>query len=236
MPDANEGKKIEAKSVTINCVFFDMDGTLTDVKSPWEKVFADNNLWHNNASILLDKYLAGEYDYEEFCKRDLLLWNNNKIKLKDIHKSLGSIPIRQDAINVLKYLTKNKVKCIIISTGFYYTAKKIASLAELNIEKGIYNVSADVLSVFANDIIEINDELILGLDVNGDYGHSKGKGAKIKECLKKLKISPMRCLSIGDSLVSDREMFELTADYVYVEKESDINNIIKKNFVEYEDE
>lgn len=215
-------------STNVKCVFFDMDGTLTEIKSPWEKIFSDNDLWDNKASILLEKYLSGEYDYIEFCKRDLSLWNKNGLKLKDIQKSLDTISIRKEGINALKNLSKAGIKCIIISTGFFYTARKIASLAKLDFEEGLNNLSSNVLSVFANDVVELKNKLKLILNVNGDYGHKKGKGSIIKKCLKKLKISSLQSLSIGDSLVSDKEMFEQTVDYVFVREESDIKEIIKK--------
>ena len=44
----------------IDCVFFDMDGTLTDIKSPWQRVFEHLNIWEEKGKGYLYGWLKGE--------------------------------------------------------------------------------------------------------------------------------------------------------------------------------
>lgn len=220
--DINEGQILVPAPTNIRCVFFDMDGTLTHIKSPWQKIFEDYNIWQNGGDKLLAGYMNKEYDYKTFCEKDIKLWMENGITHEKMEKSLSEIPLNEYAIQTLKCLAQKDIKCIIISTGFYHTAKRLAEAAGLTFEQGFSNHSAGVLSVFANDVFEEKQWLKLKLDVHGDDSHKNGKGEIMKKCLKQLKIGPVRSLAVGDSLISDKEMFELAGDSLYIAEPRDI--------------
>jgi phosphoserine phosphatase len=226
--DENEGAILVPVPKDIKCIFFDMDGTLTDIKSPWQMVFETLGIWEREGAGLLAGWLRGEYDYCEFCKKDTDAWSAKGLTEEMFLKILGNINIYKEAWEVLQYLSGKGIKCIIISTGFYKTAEEIAKRCNMGFEKGLNNFSADVLSVFANDIVFKDNQINALTDVNADNGKQGSKGNILKSCLKKLKTGNIRCLSAGDSRQSDKELFDLTADFVFIEKASDLKKIIGK--------
>ncbi len=217
----------------IRCVFFDMDGTITFTKSPWQRIFEDNGIWHGKGDVFLQEYLDGQYDYAEFCRRDIALWQETGINTEMINASLNAIKISEYAVKTIKKLAGSGIKCVVISTGFYSTAKRIADLCGLKFEKGLKNLSSDCLSVFANHVFDKNGKLSSEIDVYADERHKQSKGEIVKKCLNKLKISPVRCLSVGDSLHSDKALFEITGDFVYVKKADDVLKLITKADISY---
>ena len=54
----------------ISSVIFDLDGTLTNIPSPWRYVHERLGLWQDTACGYLDEWLSGKISYEEFCRRD----------------------------------------------------------------------------------------------------------------------------------------------------------------------
>ncbi len=232
--DEEEGMIIVPAPSDIKCVFFDMDGTLTEVKSPWQKVFEDFGLWKDKGEIFLQDFLDNKFGYEEFCVRDIKCWMDAGLTKQKIENSLNEIGINELAVQVIKELAGSGVKCIIISTGFYSTAERISGLCGLKFEKGLADLSANTLSVFANEIVEKNNLLKPVLDVYSETGHKKSKGAIVKKCLAKLKTGPIRSLSIGDSLSSDLELFEITGDFVYVNHARDILKLLEKININYD--
>ena len=51
----------------ISSVIFDLDGTLTNIPSPWRYVHERLGLWQDTACGYLDEWLSGKISYEEFC-------------------------------------------------------------------------------------------------------------------------------------------------------------------------
>lgn len=229
----DEGQILVPAPAEIKCVIFDMDGTLTNVKSPWQKVFEDNGIWLGEGENYLQEYLDKKFNYKIFCEKDIALWHSKSINREIIENSLNGIDINPYAVEVIKELAAKGIKCIIISTGFYYTAEKIVKAAGLKYEEGLKDLSSNTVSVFANDVLDGRDKLKLRIDVWGDEGHKKGKGEILKKSLKKLKIGPVRSLAVGDSYTSDKELFDIAGDFVYIEKEKDILKVLDKVNVSY---
>src|SRR2546428_12745420 len=67
----------------ISSVIFDLDGTLTNIPSPWRYVHERLGLWQDTACGYLDEWLSGKISYEEFCRRGKNLWDGRT--LDEIH-------------------------------------------------------------------------------------------------------------------------------------------------------
>ena len=75
--------------MVIKAVFFDCDGTFTKVKSSWEYIHRRLNIWNDYADEYQMLFREGKIDYEEFCRKDALLWKG--LSVDEVMKIVSSI-------------------------------------------------------------------------------------------------------------------------------------------------
>ncbi len=129
--------------VSVRIVFFDCDGTLTEVKSSWQYLHERLGLWDENADEYQRMFRAGEIDYYEFCRRDAALWKG--LPGSRILEIMGEIRYRKGVRETIAALNASGVATVILSTGLASLvdrAKKdlgvtFAVANELIVEEGV---------------------------------------------------------------------------------------------------
>jgi len=119
----------------IKIVFFDCDGTLTKIKSSWEYIHRRLNIWNNNADKYQALFHSGLIDYDEFCRRDALLWKGNR--LEDLVCILDEIPYQEGAHEAVSALKKEGIYTVILSTGLSFVVERVRD--ELGIDMSVSN-------------------------------------------------------------------------------------------------
>jgi len=127
----------------VRIVFFDCDGTLTDVRSSWQYLHERLGLWDENADEYQRMFRAGRIDYHEFCKRDAALWKG--LSEKRIIEITDEIGYRKGVRETIAALTARGVITVILSTGLASLVDRAkrdlgithAVANELIIEKGV---------------------------------------------------------------------------------------------------
>jgi len=214
----------------LGLVVFDMDGVLTDTYSSWRYVHDFFNT-SNEKSVI--EYLKGDFDDEEFIKRDARLWRekNKPITRDKLSYILDNIPIMNGAKNCINQLSKNNIKTAIVSAGLDILAERVAKT--LNIDYYFSNGIKVDNNGFLKDEAIVKVKLI-------------HKDENIEYLSKQLEISLDSIASVGNSCY-DIPMFETSglgiafnpedecvikaADYVIFDKDlSKLIPILKKYF------
>ena len=106
-------------------VIFDMDGTLTSVRSSWWYIL--NELGADNEEART-AFVNGEIDEQEFMRRDLAQWMAAKpdITMGDVIKMIRNLPLISGIQETVAALHYEDIKCAMCSGGLSCTAKMIA--------------------------------------------------------------------------------------------------------------
>jgi len=211
--DDGEGAIHLPRPKAVKLVALDVDGTLTEVRSPWRHVHEQLGLWRGRGELILQRWLSGEISYDTFCRLDTDLWNDAAAGPSRISAILDSIPVRPDALKLLRLLAENDIAVVMISSGFRRVAERIARNAGV----------ADRVEIVANELRQKGNRIFPIVKVSGDAGSSRSKGAIIRRAFKRLKISPIGALAIGDG-PSDKELFERCAQSLLVSSERDLGD------------
>jgi phosphoserine phosphatase len=176
-------------TVSIKVVFFDCDGTLTKVKSSWEYLHRRFGLWEKRADQYQDLFRAGTITYEEFCRRDALLWKG--MALSSIQRVVSEIPYQAGARACVRGLKVRGIHTIIVSTGLSFLVNRAKE--DLAID-----------SALSNDLVVdggvLTGDMHLGV-------HYDDKGKIVRHALASLGLSVEESAAIGDG-EGDRGMFE----------------------------
>lgn len=114
----------------LEMVAFDMDGTLTPVRSSWEYVHRRLGLWNDLAVRYQEEFLAGRICYEEFCRLDAALWRGvSRYRLEEV---IGEIPLRPLARELVRALKARGIKVVLISAGLDLLAARLAEELEFD--------------------------------------------------------------------------------------------------------
>lgn len=171
---------------------FDMDGTLTKVKSSWNHIlteFGGDNTDGYNA------FMNGDIDEDEFMRSDIALWKKAKpdVSIKDVARMMRSLPLVDGIQETVAALHYNGMKCVICSGGLSIAAKMIAD------EFGFDAYMAD-------DLEADEDGLLTGNGIrNVDL---RDKGASARVLMERFGAEPERCIAVGNSY-GDVPMFDL---------------------------
>ena len=195
----------------VRLAVLDVDGTLTNIPSPWRHVHKTFGLWEGRGETILQQFLSGKISYDRFCELDADLWNGIGIRLDQVHEILDSIEIRPEALILLRRLEGADITTAMISTGFKRVAERIISAAGLD----------GRVEVIANDLRVSSGRIRARVNVSNDSGSSRSKGAHLRRLLIRTGISPIEAFAIGDS-PSDRELFERSAQSLLVQKPEDL--------------
>ncbi len=191
-------------TVPVDLVCFDMDGVLIDVGSSWVMVHRHYNVT-NEAG--LEAYLNGEFDDEEFIRRDAALWlkEQPRINRKHFEEIFQEPPFMGGVQKTIETLVSEGIECAIVSGGVDVMAENVAA------RLGIHHVCANGF-------------------VYGDDGHITGEGVvrtplndkakPVLEFARELDVPLERILSIGNSM-PDVSMFEVTGRSIAFHPEDD---------------
>ncbi|WP_051275733.1 HAD-IB family phosphatase [Desulfovirgula thermocuniculi] len=125
----------EGEPAMLEMVAFDMDGTLTPVRSSWEYVHRRLGLWSELAVRYQEDFLAGRICYAEFCRRDAALWRG--MSRRRLEEVVREIPLRPLARELVRALKERGVKVVLISSGLDLLAERVA--AELDLDGYVAN-------------------------------------------------------------------------------------------------
>lgn len=174
----------------MDIVVFDVDGTLTPIKSSWHFVHIIlNSIYRARAHAEL--FLNGIITYDEWIAFEVSMWKG--LQLDVIKRILRAIPwrsgIREIADLVKKY--RDKAIFIAVSGGFDYLCERV-------IEELGFNSYLCVR-------LQTNGNRLTGLaNVYPDY---KGKGEMLMDFLNTANLDVERIICVGDN-VNDIGLFE----------------------------
>jgi HAD superfamily phosphoserine phosphatase-like hydrolase len=213
--DEREGAIILPRPRRIDLAALDVDGTLTEVQSPWRHVHEHLGLWEGVGEGIMRRWLDGEISYDRFCTLDVGLWNQAGATEQQVEDVLDAIPIRDEGLEALSRIVACGVNTVMISTGFRRVAERIAREAGV---EGRVEIVANELSREPGGAIRV------AVRVSNDAGSRRSKGAILRRIQGRLRISPVRTLAAGDG-PSDRQMFERAAQSVLVSGPDDFYHV-----------
>ncbi len=181
-------------------VFIDVDGTLTDDISGWEKVHLRFDL-EDEMNRNVDRFFSGEIDYDEWALEDVSMWKGKSYL--EFQDALKDPKLREGAIEGVKILKNAGFDVILVSGGLDEMVKQVAS-----------SVNAD--QFYSNDIGHTNG--ILNGTVTIKVGNSKSN--VIKEIAENNGYNLEKCGAIGDN-INDIGMFGLVAYAVAINAEKE---------------
>jgi phosphoserine phosphatase len=175
--------------MTVKTIFFDCDGTLTDVRSSWQYLHERLNLWDSNADEFQRLFAAGLIDYHEFCERDASAWKG--MTMEEIQKIVGEIGFHNGVRQTMRKIHEMGIITVILSTGLSVLVDRVRQ--ELGMAYAI-----------ANELVAQNDVVTGEVIINVTHGH---KGIWVQKFLKKYGFTKEEAAAVGDG-EGDREMFE----------------------------
>jgi phosphoserine phosphatase len=164
----------------IRVVFFDCDGTLTKIKSSWEYLHRRLNLWEGRAEEYQRLFRAGLIGYDDFCRRDALLWRG--LSAASVEEIVREIPYQAGARQCIEELKEMGAVTVIISTG-------ISALVDVVRE----DLGVDL--AYSNGLLASGGVLTGEIDLRIDYDR---KGPVVEEVLRLLALTPQEACAVGD--------------------------------------
>jgi Haloacid Dehalogenase superfamily, subfamily IB, phosphoserine phosphatase-like len=172
-------------------VCFDMDGTLTRLRSSW--CWIHQSLGVDNEQSY-QAYINGKIDEMEFMRRDIALWKgvNPDIRIKDLIHMFQNMPLIGGIQETVACLRDAGIACVIVSGGIDLAAKMIAE------EFGFDDFAADEICSYPDGSLTGEGKLTVDL---------KDKGINVREFITKYGTTPERTVSVGNSF-TDISMFK----------------------------
>jgi phosphoserine phosphatase len=172
-------------------VVFDMDGTLTQIRSSWSYIHSVLGV-NNEASY--KAFVNMEIDEPEFMRRDIALWKSVRpnITVNDIARMFRDMPLTEGIQETVTCLEYNDIRCVICSGGIDMAARMIVR------EFGFDDYIADSLGT--NPDGTLTGEGIMNIDL-------MDKGIWVRKFIEKFGTTKDRTVSIGNSF-TDIKMFE----------------------------
>lgn len=109
--------------VQLKAVIFDLDGTLTPVRSVWQYIHEELGTWESHGRRSLQAFLAGEIDYQEFARRDAAAWAG--VSRRRIEELVERIPLRPGARETVTALRRAGCRLAILSSGLDVLAERV---------------------------------------------------------------------------------------------------------------
>jgi phosphoserine phosphatase len=193
----------------VQAVFFDLDGTLTEVKSPWQHVHAALGLWEPEGLGHLRDWLAGRIDYATFFQRDVEMWLG--LGRDALEGALDAIPLWPEAGLLLGELRARSVPAVIVSSGFRHVALRLSAatgfgFAEIHANEMEFDGTGSLTGVRMN--------------VSGEAGDPRAKDAVLRGACARLGFDPAQTLAVGDS-ESDLPLFRAAGRSVCLNETDD---------------
>ncbi len=183
-------------------IAFDVDGTLTHVRSLWQFIHENLGLWNEKACEYEKMYSIGKISYKKFCELDADLWKG--IPLQTLNKIIDKVPFHDGIDELFSNLQKQKIEIALISTGLATLVDRI---------KNKYKIKYAV----SNHLLDDGEKLTGLVKINVDWNQ---KAEHLKQIAYKLNIPLNECVSVGDSS-GDLDMFKITGFSIAFNPSSD---------------
>jgi len=119
----------------LKAVIFDLDGTLTPIRSVWQYIHERLGTWESQGLRSLNAFLAGKITYKEFAERDVDAWRGTPYTT--IESIVNEIPLRNGAKEVARTLRAVGIEMAILSSGLGVLVRRVAGI--LGVERYIAN-------------------------------------------------------------------------------------------------
>lgn len=172
-------------------VCFDMDGTLTKVRSSWCWIHQCFDV-DNEPSY--QAFINGEIDEPEFMRRDIALWTTKdpNTNITQIARMFRDMPLIEGIQETIACLNECGIKSVIISGGIWQAAEMLKN------EFGFTDFIAD--EVESNEEGSLTGEGKMNVDL-------RDKGINVRKYIEKFGTTMERTVSIGNSF-TDIPMFK----------------------------
>lgn len=172
-------------------VCFDMDGTLTKLRSSWCWV---HSCFEVDNEPAYQAFCNGEIDEPEFMRRDIALWTNKNpdVTIRDIAVLFRDMPLIDGIQETIACLKANGIRTVIISGGINLAAEMLAR------EFGFDDYIAD--EILAYDDGKLTGEGKMNVDL-------RDKGINVRQYIEKYDTTMERTVSVGNSF-TDIPMFK----------------------------
>lgn len=162
-------------------IIFDLDGTLTPVRSVWKHLHEALGLWDGEARRHQKAFEAGEIGYEEWCALDAAHWKG--LRESDLRAIADGIPYREGVHECVGALRTAGALVGVISTGLNLLAERVRD--DLGLAYTICNR------------LESVDGILTGT-VKVNVAHDRKDEAFDLFC-SQFGVPPARVIAIGDS-------------------------------------
>ncbi|MDR3282680.1 MAG: HAD-IB family phosphatase [Candidatus Methanoplasma sp.] len=171
-------------------VCFDMDGTLTKLRSSWCWL---HNCFGVDNEDAYQAFVNGEIDEPEFMRRDIALWKGAcpDIRIGDLVRHFQSMPLIDGIQETVACLRENGIRSVIISGGIDTAAKMLKE------EFGFDDFVADEICSHADG--SLTGEGKMNVDLSD-------KGIWVREFMNRYGTTMNRTVSVGNSF-TDISMF-----------------------------
>ena len=178
-------------------LLFDLDGTLTPVRSVWRHLHETLGVWEREARRHQEAFLEGRVDYAEFCARDAAHWKG--LREADLRAITDRIPYRAGAREAIAAARASGAVVGVVSTGLTLLSDRARD--ELGLAYCVAN------RLVAQDGVLTGDVVI-------EVTHAQ-KDAAVDRFCARFGIAPAEVVSFGDT-DGDISMFERTGMSVAV--------------------
>lgn len=174
----------------LKLIAFDMDGVLVDFHSSWVWVHRHFGTCNDGS---LRKYFDGAIDDEEFIRRDIALWLEQKprVHISDIVSILSDIPLMNGLRETVRELNDKGVICVILSAGLDILADRLKR--DFGFRRSL-----------SNSLKTDEEGYLVGEGVANV--RLKDKATPFIEVRRALGVSAEECMSVGNSSI-DVSMF-----------------------------
>ena len=174
---------------TYRAVLFDLDGTLTPVRSVWQHIHERLGLWDAEAHRHQQAFERGEIGYEEYCARDAAHWKG--MREADLRAITDRIPYRPGVRECVDLLKEAGLVVGVIFTGLTLLIERL-------------NRELDLAYAIANRLVARNGVLTGEVKVNVEHGR---KGEAVDLFCSQFGVDYREVITVGDS-DGDISMFE----------------------------
>jgi phosphoserine phosphatase len=162
-------------------VIFDLDGTLTPVRSVWKHIHQALGLWDGEAQRHQRAFQSGAIGYEEWCSLDAAHWKG--MRESDLRAIADGIPYRAGARDCVRALRAAGALVGVVSTGLSLLAERARDDLRL--------------AYVASNRLEAVDGILTGrVEVNVEHD---GKDEAVDRFCARFGVTPDRLVAVGDS-------------------------------------
>jgi phosphoserine phosphatase len=184
-------------------VLFDLDGTLTPVRSVWQYLHENLGLWNAGAALHQASFERGEISYEELCNLDAVTWKG--MPEADLRAITDRIPYRPGTKECIQQMISAGLVVGVVSTGLTLLAERV-------------HHDLDMAYTIANRLVAKKGLLTGEVKVNVQLDR---KGEAVDLFCGQFGVAHMEVIAVGDS-DGDISMFDRCGFSVALNPESQL--------------